>query len=276
MIMDFKQLFLLLLTLLLSQYTWAAEPCDAGTYTLKHNEWVQISLPCTPPENNATVAGDEGDSGIFGDDIPGVFGADWKVYYYDPSINNYVEVDKPYRELKRKKAYWIVQITGEPGSSVELDMPEGSMDRVMDESVNCVAASGVLCFDIGLETDSGTHRWNMVGTPFDKTVGGKAFTYSVKDVLISANPLGGNVHACGPFVPGGCDLDKASSIDEPIAHNELFRYDAGTKSYEHVTVDGGILNPWEGFWMATLKGADGRSPKFRFKFELNSIGSQEE
>ena len=268
--MDFKRLFLLLLTLLLSQYAWAAdaESCDAGTFTLEHNKWAQISLPCTPRENSETVAGDEGLGGIFGDDIPGVLGTNWAVYYYDPSINDYVEVDKTFRVLKRKRAYWIIQTSG---SSVELDMPDGSTDEIMNgEANNCIAASGILCFDVGLETASGTHQWNMIGTPFDGTAGGKPYTFSVSKALISANPLGNDVHPCGPFVPGGCDLEHASSIAEPIAHNTLYRYKAGA-GYEHVTVDGGTLNPWEGFWVATLAGADGRSPKFRFLIELDSF-----
>jgi hypothetical protein len=73
----------------------------------------------------------------------------------------------------------------------------------------------------------------------------------------SAGGLGGaRVVATPSPCTSGCDLNGAESHD--IVHNQFWSYD-GT-SYTKVDTSGN-LDPWKGYWVATLNQASGTSPR---------------
>lgn len=278
--MKLKTFVTLFATSSLCQTLWAADQCVAPTVELPSNQWKQISIPCTPPAfPNNTAAGFDRTSGIFGDDIPGVFGVDWTVFYYDAVENTYKQLkleDGTYlTPIEQGKGYWIIQNTG---SSVTLDMPAGSTDTVTEKSANCVAPSGVKCFDVSLETTSVANpgvKWNLVGTPFDGTVDGDpgtAYNNQLQDMLV-LHGSDGSLSTCSNSLLGGCSLDDPLN---KVVYPTLFRYNGGATPpvYEQLTVEKeSNLNPWDGFWAATLDASSGLSPKLRFKFSAGGVGS---
>jgi hypothetical protein len=203
----------------------APSVCDS-TYSLPDNKWQQISLPCDPGENNSVSA-------VFGDDILAAYSTDWILYRYDSS--GYVPLGET-DTLSQGVGYWIIQ---KSGSEVTLDMPDNSSSTPVTNSTSCLeAAQG--CFAIPLVTQLNTTQWNMVGYPF-------ASAGNLGGVRVVTTPS-----PCTLY----CDLDEAESHD--IVHNQFWSYD-GT-SYTKVDTSGN-LDPWKGYWVATLNQASGTSPR---------------
>jgi hypothetical protein len=203
----------------------APSVCDS-TYSLPNNKWQQISLPCDPGENNSVSA-------VFGDDILATYSTGWILYRYDSS--GYVPLNET-DALNQGVGYWIIQ---KSGHEVTLDMPDKSISTPIANSVGCLdTAQG--CFEIPLVTQVNTTQWNMIGYPF-----------------ASAGSLGGVRVVTSPSpCTSGCDLSGAKSHD--IVHNEFWSYDGA--SYTKVDSSGN-LNPWKGYWVATLNQASGTSPR---------------
>ena len=240
-----KSTSLYLLTILLSTLTSIAtanESRDAPTescstnYTLPDNQWRQVSLPCVP-------AGSGSVADVFGDDIADAFGAvsptyetSWVVYKYDLSTSGgYIKLEKT-DTLDVGVGYWIVQ---QSGGDATLDLPANSSSAAPIQSDACPSDAG--CFEIPLKTKAGAVGWNMIGRPSH----------------VSSTLGDTRIHADTDACTSGCDLDTANSGE--LVHNQLWTYDVS--SYTLATNPDGTLEPWVGYWAATLQSADGKSPK---------------
>lgn len=82
-------------------------------FNLPNKEWRQISLPRKPPANANTV------EAIFGDDISGLYGTDWVVFFFDPEAGYFINPGLN-GLLKQGVGYWIYQ---QSGRDVLLDLP---------------------------------------------------------------------------------------------------------------------------------------------------------
>ncbi|MCK5921095.1 MAG: hypothetical protein KAG66_09145, partial [Methylococcales bacterium] len=209
--------------------------CDA-TYSLPNNQWRQISLPCNPGTNDSVTS-------VLGDDIPGTYGNDWRLYRYD--TNGYVALTAT-DSLSQGVGYWVIQTSGDDRI---LDMPDNSTPTP-DFSTDSYPASHSKacfefetakgCFPIPLATQANAVQWNMIGYPF-----------------ISAGALGNaRIQTDADSCASGCDLDTAHS--QGIVHNQLWTFN-GTH-YEVVDTSGN-LEPWGGYWLATLQSAEGLNPR---------------
>jgi len=215
---------------------------DGGTsvacntaYTLPPNEWHQIAMPCDPGENNTVEA-------VLGDDGLGAYGTNWRVFRYDTSSNTYDFLEAT-DTLKQGEGYWINQLNEVPKT---LAMPVGSVSTPVTYPSGCNNDAG--CFQIPLTTQNSANQWNMIGYPFETS-----------SLLNNAVVTG--VQSCAS---AGCSLDEA--MTKGVVHNELwtYSYDDGVKGYIKLvtTVDSGntTLNPWKGYWAATLGNAAVSAP----------------
>jgi hypothetical protein len=114
-----------------------------STMVLESDRWNQISLPCSPGDNNTLEA-------VLGDDRLGRYGEEWVVFSYGANGYDKLSLES---ELNSGVGYWIIQLSG---SDRVLDMPDDSKP---------IGSKG---FDIRLSTESSSIRWNMIGTPFYK------------------------------------------------------------------------------------------------------------
>jgi len=208
--------------------TFNVSVATGSTYQLPHNQWHQISLPLNPGSSNKV-------SDVFGDDGLGTYGDDWILFSFDGSSNGYIELGLN-DTLSQGMGYWIIQITGD---SKTLDMPAGST-----EIVTTVFQTGNYV-EIPLAT-AGTNQWNMVGYPFDAQ--GQLNNARIKTT----------VAPCGL----GCTMADAETNN--ISQNRLWAYSASANKYVEVYTANGNLNPWQGFWIATLAAANGKSPSLLF------------
>jgi len=172
---------------------------------------------------------------VFGDDISGTYGTDWILYRYD--ANGYVPLDETSDTLSQGVGYWIIQKSGD---EVTLEMPDNSSPTPIANISGCLdTAEG--CFEIPLITQANVAQWNMIGYPF-------ASSESLGNTRVLTDDTGACV--------SGCDLNTAQS--QGIAHNQLWTYD-GTRF--QVVNTSGNLEPWGGYWLATLQNADGLNPR---------------
>jgi len=170
---------------------------------------------------------------VFGDDIPGTYGIDWRLYRYD--ANGYAALATT-DTLSQGEAYWIMQRSG---SDAILDMPENSALTPVTNPTGCFAtAKG--CFEIPLTTQANRVQWNMVGYPF-------ASSESLGNVRVQTD-----TGVC----TSGCDLDTAQS--QRIVSNKLWSFNGAT--FTEVDTSGN-LDPWIGYWVTTLQNADGLNPR---------------
>ena len=202
--------------------------CNAGSYSLPHNQWRQISLPCNPgPGVNSYV------STVFGDDGLGSYGPEWALYVYIPAIGAY-QIVSPSAVLQPGVAYWIIQLSG---STQILDLPDNSTPTLVTNPNACLSTG---CVEVPLATQSGDLQWNMAGFPFT-----------------GAEPLSNaRVVTSAGLCINGCDLSVAT--EQNLVHNQAWTYD-GTAVYT-ITNIGDNLQPWTGYWIPALDGADGLDP----------------
>ncbi|MEE9355578.1 MAG: right-handed parallel beta-helix repeat-containing protein [Methylococcaceae bacterium] len=206
--------------------------CDSGSfefsicgtpYSLPHNQWRQISLPCDPGSNNTAT-------NIFGDDELGVYGTDWILWRYNSQVNGYVDMGSD-GSLEQGVGYWVIQLSG---SEKTLDMPVGSVQTPVSQFAGC--PDGESCFEIPLVPwlFSPVPKWHMIGYPFP-------ISSSLGDARLLANSTN---------CTEGCTLDVAESED--LFNNIFYTYN-GT-DYTQVN-SSGSLSPWTGYWSVTLENA---------------------
>ncbi len=198
-----------------------------GSYKLPSNEWHQISLPCW--SNNLNTIKD-----IFGDDLPGTYGTDWKIFQFDPISNSYVELKSVDKVLTQGTGYWLIQISDD---THYLEMPLGSRSATQNN---------LLPFRINLGTKLISQQWNMIGYPL--TTNKSLNTARVKTAS------------------GACKLNFGCTLNDAQSNNivENYMWTFNGKSYELVNVNG-TLKPWKGYWFLTLENADGVAPYLLFQ-----------
>lgn len=204
----------------------ASPACDVE-YSLPHNTWQMISLPCTPPTDNNTV------SAVFGDDIHGVYKQDWILYSYDTSLNNYITLDED-SVLTPGVGYWIIQVDA-GGNAATLDLPAESTPTPANGELTKSCLAGNLCSTAemkGYSTE--TVQWNMLGNPTPNSV----LMSTIRLADIEASP-------CNYGSP--CSLQEAES--HQLSHHSVWTFN-GT---EYVLKDpSSTIEPWAGFWSAAL------------------------
>ncbi len=200
------------------------------SYSLPSGEWHIISLPASPPVNANTVRA------ILGDDIsPAGFRETWALFAYDSTHNGYEPLTLG-SALEQGKGYWIIQLTEE---TVSLDMPAGSTDTPQGYSIPLASVQA-----------NNQAQWTLAGNPFP-----------------AQEELGSfSVHSSeGPCSNPSCDFDQAGR--EKLVHNKVWIY----ANNAYVPLDkNGTLNPWAGFWTATLENSNGRTLSLEYGLESNN------
>ena len=199
-------------------------------YTISNNTWQVLSMPYSPP-NGATV------EDIFADDIPGRYKKHWYLYRYEAASGNYslMELDD---QPVQGEAYWILQNTGK---QVTVDMPEGSYSRTRQDDPVCPPHR--TCFRQPLQADPYKPLYHFVGNPFPAPISWQSIRVSAEGTLCSAQS-------------GGCNLREAREAGLVNAHGWAFLHGKNRRLEE-----GGILQPWQGFWLQALPGAAEAAPE---------------
>ena len=155
---------------------------------------------------------------VFADNITTNYDDNWVVYSYASQAGKYLRIGLD-ESLEQGVGYWIIQNSGE---TIWLDMP--------NESVPVSSPFKVI---LSPPKENESTGWNMVGYPFDKA---KKFSdYRIKT-------------SSGVCAEERCDPVKAEQ--NSIFHDEIWRY--AENKYQMLEGDG-LLNPWDGFWCATLE-----------------------
>jgi hypothetical protein len=134
-----------------SEDVFVRGPLNSGArLDLPANQWRLIALPLTPGASPADQI-----ANVFGDDLTGAYGADWRVYGWDETTQQYtggtyLPSSTP---LVQGEGYWVKRLASETGN--HLDMT-GALR---------VASS----FDVVLVL-SVAGGWNLVGNPYEYTV----------------------------------------------------------------------------------------------------------
>jgi hypothetical protein len=154
-------------------------------------------------------------------------GKDWALYEYNAQVDTYKAL-KESDTLTQGKAYWLIQVFS---AQVIIDL-QGT------------ASTGTA--SISLETRSGTHQWNMIGSPLTKSL-----------------PLGESIISTeGGACPSGCTLREAKQ--KALIASGIWRYNPDQARYENVS-DTENWSPWVGYWMAILSNADGTRPRLTLR-----------
>ncbi len=202
---------------------------------LPPDQWQQISLPVNLDANN-TVAD------IFADDIPGVYDTDWVLFSYD-ALNNIYLKPALTDTVSQGVGYWIIQSSGD---TIHVDLPESATDTAFSQTIQCPSTSG--CFTIPLPTQAGNELWSMLGNPF-----GIRFTWNQSRIVTDSG-------VCSDS--DGCTLDEAQA--QNIFQNQAWHY----QNPDYETIEGNtIVQTWDGFWVATLAGADGLNPRLLLSYD---------
>lgn len=203
------------------------------TRVLVHNEWALMSIPADPG-SPATV------QSVFGDDLPvAEFGTKWALFSYPPpppgvTTRTYVALTLG-STLEPGMGYWMIQMTN---SDVTIDLPAAAGSAASSKAAGCSSVAG--CTSIPLGSDSDGLFWNMVGLPRDTPI-----SFDSTRTQVTSGP-------CAP----ACSPDEAEANN--IMHNQMFSYSAASG---YAIVEGtDQLEPWEGFWAASLPGAVGENP----------------
>ena len=223
-------------TLSSSSFVEAADTCGL-THTLPNDQWQQVSLPCEPG-GGGTIAE------VFSDDISDAFGGgeedsrygeNWILFKYDGINNQYITLSED-SKLDTGVGYWIIQRSG---GEATLDLPADSSVAAAVKGAGCPSTEG--CYEIALSTQSNAIGWNMIGTPL-------GYTPALSAVQIRAD---------GEGCTEGCDLAVAQSND--VVHGSVWSYGSAA-GYDKESYAEGQWKPWAGYWLATLKNADGLDP----------------
>ncbi len=196
------------------------------TYSLAHNQWHQISLPCNPGTNKTAAD-------IFADDGLGDYGSSWAMWSYETSTNRYKEVGID-GTLKQGIGYWIIQNSGDTKT---LNMPLSCAPTTTSQPQACASDQG--CYKISLGTRTNAVQWNMIGYPH-------ANTSSIDNTRVTTR---------SDECKNGCTLNIAERKN--IISEQLWTYN-GTDYTMLKTND--KYDPWTGYWLATLEDSDGKIP----------------
>ncbi len=239
------------------------ETLDVHQYTLPHNQFALLSLPCQPPAG--TTIND-----LFGDDIAGPYsdvgtpGGTWIVFTWDPIGFSYVNPGSD-GILEPGQGFWIIQIQSD-GQAVVLDLPDGSVGTAGTGAASTACTSFTGCSALPLSgvdfaIDPSTNAPlltvpNLLGNPYDQ------FITPFDDLRVTTT--GG---ACS-IANGGCTLSEATLPADGGANvlgDVAFSYSTTLNEYTLLS-SGSTLEPWQGFWVFELPAAIDNNPVVRFPF----------
>ncbi len=182
----------------------------------------------------ATPIGGATPRSLWGDDLnPADYRQTWALFGYDPATKTYslIGLDSA---LTRGKAYWMIQTTG---ATVTLDYDATVPDPAGTTEVPLSAARQA--------------NWNMIGHPgLDRMPFRQIGVKTISGSCANA---------------GGCSISAATESD--IVHDSVWSY--GPSGYVKFGITD-TLSAWQGFWVATLPGADGRQPHLLFRREYQA------
>ena len=122
-----------------------AQNVSSATFDLQDSRWESLVLPGDP---DGRTIGD-----LFADDLPGVFGVDWVLFTYDPSLPDFGNYRIPSLEyeLQVGEAFWIIQASGVTRT---LTLPALELVE-LSNSPQCIATE---CFISPLATRTGANN----------------------------------------------------------------------------------------------------------------------
>ncbi|ASJ74566.1 glycoside hydrolase family 16 protein [Granulosicoccus antarcticus] len=214
---------------IVSSYSNLASASPA--YTVEDDSWTLISLPLDPGSEGSIAS-------LFGDDLSiDDYSKTWVLFGWEilPATGDfgYVELTRQ-TILEPGKGYWFIQATGSP---VNLTLPATLDSPVSRQVRGCSSIVG--CSVVGLKPIAGLPvAWNMIGFPRET------------ELDISGLRVISDSGACN----AGCTLTEAYAAD--IMFSSIYSYTDETGSYDTVT-EGMTTQPWTGFWVAVLPGAEG-------------------
>ena len=200
------------------------------TFSLESNEWALLSIPADPGPTGSPAE-------LFGDDLPiddyGSPGS-WVLFGYDSAAGSYTEIG-PEQPLAPNVAYWMIQVTG---AQVVIDVPDTLSPLAGSAVPGC--PQGASCAQVPLAGDAGELRWSLAGASTEQPIG------------FGDTRFVGADSECA----GGCT--PAQSAASGVTAGTLFRYQSsGDESGYEAIGTGQTLQPWEGYWVATLGAASG-------------------
>ncbi len=209
----------------LTEFHADTDPLDAAdapaAVELPPNQWRLFSVPLVAPSADATI------DSLFGDDITGDYGHDWRVFIFDANLASY-QLPSPTDILQPGTGIWIIQSTDE---TVWLDMPIGSQSINTVQSPACGAFSG--CVELPMADPITGSEWNLVGNPFHMPA-------PVGSMQVRSDT-------------GHCSAMSGCSIVDPAAPGEVsllspifFGFDGERYQPEDGT---GSLQAWQAYWL---------------------------
>ena len=240
---------------ILNNLTYTATGADFPTKALDSGEWYQVGLPYDPGSRNRVrqvfdaLPAEElviDDDGLAASGILGT----WVLYEYqlaDPGQgqDNYrrLGADDP---VEVGKGYWILQVTGSP---VTLSAPQGASANISNVSDSQAAACAnpgrcyAVAVDIAVDSDK-SERYSMLSAPMAKSSQPSDFRVS------TSNDTG-----CS----GGRNCSLTEAFQNNLLFETLFVWRPELADYERVGPATGVMRPWDGFWAASISGADGQN-----------------
>ena len=205
-------------------YDGTSRICNLCTASISTNTWELVGIPADlRVESNTSI------SKIFGDDMSGSYGADWRIYRRDYSDSNnssqYVYLSDTNTELEFGTAYWLGSKKSENWDVIDMQAVDYNSTSNACTAGACVEInlkSVTHDFDIDGDDGTGPYRYYMTGFMGKKpikwadcriVVDGTAYTpseseddnYTSKTIWIY-NAGGDNYVACDDTTPGGCKL----------------------------------------------------------------------
>ncbi len=224
--------FLLLLLPFLNAMASLVAPTSCGvTKIIPANQWTQIGIPCEAPSGANTV------KTIIGDDMPGNYDIDWKMFSFNPLTNTYDLLGLK-DILEVGKGYWLIHLH----QSAQLDMPEGSRPISVESSTQCITAR---CFESTLVT-TGAIQLQLLANPFEYAVKGE-------EIHVKTDQLG---------------LTQPEIEAEGILANKIWSFNG--EKYEELQNQ--VISPWAGIWVVTLPLASiNPRPKLLFPARIDAL-----
>jgi len=215
-------------------------PLMAMGFQLSPNKWETLVVPGDP--EGWTIGQ------LFGDDLESLeYKTEWIIYVYDASAGNYTVPDSLESELKAGQGFWIIQTSDDV---IELDLPAGIQDA--DNVADATCGDGGRCFPVSLpgSGEAGT-SFNLVGAPYSQQtpVGNYRFVTESEESRCAA----------------GCDLSDAREAE--YSQSFFYVYNSGSNEYDEFGT-GSTLQPWQGFWVASLPAAQEYSRRLNIPFDI--------
>ncbi len=204
--------------------------CPWGDNTpLRAGLWSLIGLPATP--TTSTIAG------VFGDDLPGTYGTNWRVYWR-PSATPYTDIflTPSSSPLAPSVGYWLKHLS----YTGSVALQTGTAPTLITANPNCPSTVG--CFEIPLvaaPTGSGV-LYNQISFPLPYPV-------AWWDVRVEVDSVA--------YVP---------SAATTYVNNTYWVWNGSSYTTYNDVLKPGILQPWQGLQVEVKAASRGHTVKLLF------------